>query len=736
MKKFLIIIFTFVALLPVAVLAQADFNPQLIISDAEMFDYKGWMISDIQKFLEDRGSYLATYQTEDINGNMRTAAGIIYDASQTYQVNPKYLLVTLQKEQSLITDDAPAQKQLDWATGFAVCDNCDRLDPKVAKHKGFAKQVDDSAGIMRWYYDNKDNNPIIKKKDSILSIDDTEVVPQSWATAFLYTYTPHLHGNQNFWRIWQTWFTQNYPDGTLVKLSDSTSTDIWIIQNGMKRRFKNQSVLISRADPKMVVTVPQSELDNYKTGSDISLPNYSILRTETGQYYLIDYDTARPFASEETVRKLGFQPDETIDVSSTDLADYTIGPAITVSSTAPTGVIYQITDYNNSYFLLKDNNFYPITDKNLLTTNYKNIPIEKHKKKDLALYPMVYDAPDIKDGLLVKGPDSELTYVIEKGKKRQIADSDTFDAMGYKKENIVTINVTTLIGIPEGDKIFLNGSLLSAKDKFLGDSEAIVKDNYGSKLPAYLVAEYPSGRILSGKNVDTKRTMASLTKLVTALAVLGEKYKPAQVITYSNKLYGVEGGNLVIKDGEKITAKDAFNTMLVGSANNTTRMLAQATGLSEKDFVSTMNKDLDTWGMDNTKAADVTGLDENNKSTSRDLLKIFIKAYKNTELKKIMEQSSYTFKEVLSKDNIKTHTIKNSNKLVEKTGRDYKILSSKTGYTVEAGSNLIMLIESKKDKKQYVVVTMGNPDYTNRFVEPDKIAQWIATQKLNLASIK
>ena len=736
MKKFLIVIFTFFALLPVAVLAQADFNPQLIISDAEMFDFKGWMISDIQKFLEDRGSYLATYQTEDINGNLRTAAGIIYDASQTYQVNPKYLLVTLQKEQSLITDDAPAQKQLDWAAGYAVCDSCDRLDPKVAKHKGFAKQVDDAASIMRWYYDNKDVNSIIKKKDSVLSIDDTEVTPQSWATAFLYTYTPHLHGNQNFWRIWQTWFTQNYPDGTLVKLSDSTSTDIWIIQNGMKRRFKNQSVLISRADPNMVVTVPQSEMDNYKTGSDISLPNYSILRTETGQYYLIDYDTIRPFASEETVRKLGFQPDETIDVSSTDLADYTVGPAITTSSTAPTGIVYQITDFNNAYFLLKDNNFYPITDKNLLTINYKNIPIEKHKKKDLALYPMVYDAPDIKDGLLFKGPDSDLVYVLEKGKKRQISDSDTFDAMGYKKENIVTINVATLIGIPEGEKIFLNGSLLSAKDKFLGDSEAIVKDNYGSKLPAYLVAEYPSGRILSGKNIDTKRTMASLTKLVTALTVLGEKYKPAQVITYSTKLYGVEGGNLIIKDGEKITAKDAFNAMLVGSANNTTRMLAQATGLAEKDFIKTMNTDLDTWGMDSTKVADVTGLDENNKSTSRDLLKIFVKAYKNSELKKIMEQSSYTFKEVLSKDKIKSHTIKNSNKLVEKPSGDYKILSSKTGYTVEAGSNLIMLIESKRDKKQYVIVTMGNPDYTNRFVEPDKIAKWISTQKLNLASVK
>ncbi|MCX6779734.1 MAG: serine hydrolase, partial [Candidatus Magasanikbacteria bacterium] len=619
MKKSLVILLSLIVFAPLMALAQADFNPQYIISDNEMFDYKGWTISDIQKFLEARGSYLANYQTEDLSGNLRTAAGIIYDSSQTNQVNPKYLLVTLQKEQSLITDDSPAQKQLDWATGYAVCDSCDRLDPKVAKHKGFAKQVDDAGSIMRWYYNNKDSNPIIKKKDITLNIDDTAVTPQSWATAFLYTYTPHLHGNQNFWRIWQTWFTQNYPDGTLVKSNEASSTDVWLLQNGTKRKFKNQAVLISRADPKFIVSVAPSELDNYKTGSDISLPNYSILRTELGQYYLIDFDAIRPFDSENTVRRLGFQPDETIDVSSSDLISYALGPSITVSSTAPTGVIYQIADLNNSYYLLKDNNFYPITDKNLLTTNYKNIQIEKHTKKDLALYPVVYDTPDIKDGLLLKETDSDTVYVIEKGKKRQLADSDTFDAMGYKKENVISVNIATLIGIPEGDKIFLNGSLLNAKEKFLGDSEAEIKDNYGSKLPEYLVAEYPSGRILSGKNIDTKRSIASLTKLITALTVLGEKYKPTQTITYSTNLYGVEGGNLAIKDGEKITAKDAFNAMLVGSANNTTRMLAQATGLTEKNFIAEMNKNLDTWGMDNSKVSDVTGLDPNNKSTSRDL---------------------------------------------------------------------------------------------------------------------
>jgi len=728
MKKLKFLPILALLFLPILVKAQADFNPHYIISDSEMFDSQSWKIEDIQKFLQARGSYLANYKTEDLNGNIRTAAGIIYDSSQTYGVNPKFILVTLQKEQSLITDDSPTQRQLDWATGFAVCDSCSKEDPKVQKHKGFAKQIDDAAGIVKYYNDNKDLG-FVKKKGATIFIDDTPVTPETWATAFLYTYTPHLHGNKNFWRIWETWFTQNYPNGTLVQASDASSTEIWLLQDGKKRKFKNMSVLISRADPKMIVSVPMSMINNYADGSEISLPNYSILKNENNQFYLLDYDALRPFDSEQTVRQLGYNPDEIIDVNSYDIKNYDLGPTISASSTAPAGVIYQITDLNNNYYLLKDNNFYPITDANLLKNNYKNIPIEKHKKQDLKKYTIIYENPIIKNGLLLKDSQTNTVYVIEDGKKRQIADNDSFTALGYKKENIVTVNTPTLLTIPDGEQLFVNASLLSSKDKFLGDSESEIKDLYNSKLPTYLVAEYPSGRIITGKNVDDKKIIASLTKLITALSVVSQKYKPEDVLVYDSAKDDIEGGNLNIKNGEKIKVKDAFNTMLVGSANNMARLLARYESTTETDFIKLMNRNLDTWGMDNTEVYDATGLNEKNVSTARDLLKIFVKAQKDTTIKTSIGLSSYTFNEVLSKDKTKNHVIKNTNKLVEKTGKNYKILASKTGYTEEAGSNLIMLIEGIKDKKQYVIITLGDPDYANRFVEPDKIAEWLLKQK-------
>ena len=90
----------------------------------------------------------------------------------------------------MITDDAPAQKQLDWAAGYGVCDSCGLDDPKIQKFKGFGKQVDNAAGIIRWYYTNTDKT-IIKQKDTPIRIDDEDVTPQNWATAF-YIPTPRI----------------------------------------------------------------------------------------------------------------------------------------------------------------------------------------------------------------------------------------------------------------------------------------------------------------------------------------------------------------------------------------------------------------------------------------------------------------------------------------------------------------------------------------------------------------
>lgn len=712
---------------PVVVLAQAQFDPQFIISDEEMQSTANWTATDIQKFLQEKGSYLATLATEDIDNQIKTAAEIIYGASQRYQINAKFLLVTLQKEQSLVTDDTPTQKQLDWATGYGVCDNCNLNSDNLLKYKGFGKQVDNAAGIIRWYYNNTDKS-FVKKKDQNTTIDDQIIIPQSWATAFLYTYTPHIHGNKNFWRIWNTWFTQIYPNGSLLR--SASSSEVWLVQNKVKRKFKNQAALLSRADPKMIVTVQETELSNYQTGQEISFPNYSILKNGA-DFYLLDYDSLRPFASEAVVKKIGYHPDEYIEISAADIAGYALGDIITTSTTAPRGLIYQITDLNNSYYLFKNNILYPIVDKNIIAINYKDLAIEKHKKNDIKNLP-VADLPlNFKDGTLLRVADSNNVYVMEDGKKRLIADMETFAALGYKRTNIISVSTLAAMNILNGEPIFINGNLISSRNKYLGDSAIKVDDIFGATAPAYLVAEYPSGRIISGKNIDKPRSAASLVKLLVAYEALNQDFNLAKNSIYSKAKNSAKGNALPLRNGAKIKNSDLFTAMLVGSTNNTARLIMQGSGLAEKTFVAKINQRLENWGADDTKITDVSGMDATNKSTPRNMLKIFTRILENPNIKNALAKAKFTFKELPGKAGAIKHTVTNSSQSMSTANKNYNILASKTGYTDESGAVTLMLIESKKPKKQYTVITMGEKN--TKTEEANKIAKWISTGSVKIA---
>jgi len=702
--------------------AEAEFNPDFIISDEQLQSVDGWAVSDIQTFLDGKNSYLANYRGENINGEIKTAAEMIYDAALTYQINPKFLLVTLQKEQSLITDITPTQRQIDWATGFAVCDGCSLSDPKVLKFKGFGKQVDGAAAIMRWYYDNKTTQPFIKKVGQTISISNQSVTPQSWATAFLYTYTPHLHGNANFWQIWNSWFAQFYPNGTIITNADNS--EYWVVNDGKKRRFKTKTALISRADPNTAVVMAEADINNYPNGPEITFANYSVLKAPSG-YYLIDYNFIRPFTSDSVVKALGYNPQEIIEVNENDLHGFTLGPAINSNNTSPQGEIYKISDLNDALYLYKDEILHPIIEANLIKSNFSGLKITVKQKKDIASLKISDQPVNFADGTLMQIKDNGKLYVMDNGKKRRISDEETFLAMGYKKENLIQISFITSLSIPEGEMIYVNNSLASSQTKYLGDSKTPVEDLCKSKLPSYLVAEYPSGKIISGKNIDEQKPAASLVKVMVALEAVNQKIDLEKTTTYNPTMHATIHDRLKLSTGEKVSNKDLLYSFLIAPINNAARMIAQATGLSESKFISSMNARLDGWGANKTTIFDTTGLSEKNLSSARDILKIFTNALANETIRESMGKTSYAFTELLTKDGVANHKISNFNNLMFDLKKNYEILASNTGYTDKSGAIMAALIESKKTKSQYIVITMGDTNYEDRFSEPNRLAEWV-----------
>lgn len=731
---------------PVLVLSQQattddDFNPNYLISDEEM-QFAGSMTrADIQAFLDDYDSYLADFRADDLDGTRRLASDIIYRAAQEYKINPKYLLVKLQKEQSLITTQSPTQKQLDGATGYGITDGCGWSCDSYTRNKGFGKQVDSAAGIIRWYYDRVNIEPWIKRPGQSVIIDGQLVVPENYATAFLYTYTPHIQGNKNFWTLWNKWFGQVFPDGTLAR--GYTDANVYLIQDGEKRKIKSMAVLMTRFDPKMIIKIPDSELNNIPDGTQIALPNYSILKQGT-KYYLVDFDTIRPFENYDVIKSLGYHPDEIIEVNSTDIQGYHIGIIIKTGTYNPTGRLVRTIETKKLYYL-KENKYYPITDEQIAKINFPNLSEENINIAEIQNYVMG-EITKFKNGTLIGITGSNKIYVIENNKKRHIASEAVYNAYGWDWNNIVWTDQVTGINHPTGQPIYLPSRLANSVTNNIvvateletsdtieenGKMYAITEDKskhigptYTTNMNTYLVADYATKEILAGKNIDTVRPAASLTKVLTAYRLMKEGLSLSKSTTYEPSDHKAVYHSFRIAEGERILNQHLFYALLISSLNTPARMLVDGVQENEDVFIKGMNDQLKEWGLTKSKFVDPYGYDLNNQTTAREYLTIYTNSERNKEVRDTLSMKSYNYNELTDLDGKANHYDYHSNELVNTAGLPFKIISSKTGYLDEAGSCLTMLIERPKDGRKFVIITLGNPDYNNRFQEPKELATW------------
>lgn len=165
-----------------------------------------------------------------VSSGTKTAAQIIYDVALACGVNPKVLIVLLQKEQSLVTDDWPWPVQYDKATGYG-CPDTAPCDPEFA---GFFNQVWYAARQFQRYAKQPQNFNYRGGTTSFVQYNPnsgcggSNVYMQNQATAGLYNYTPYqpnqaalnnlygsgdscsAYGNRNFWRLYIDWFGSTF----------------------------------------------------------------------------------------------------------------------------------------------------------------------------------------------------------------------------------------------------------------------------------------------------------------------------------------------------------------------------------------------------------------------------------------------------------------------------------------------------------------------------------------------
>lgn len=463
-----------------------NFDPNLIISDEEMLNYNSMTLMEIQIFLESKNSFLASYETKNAYGTKKTAAEIIYEAAtanyrcpdhvdlsenpgeemiellcdKITTVNPRFLMILIQKESSLIENPNPSQKRLDEATGYG-CPDSGGCNPRW---KGFGKQVN-SAALQFLAYMEKPNRYPYRQGNAYIFNNDRGtiynqplmVTPANRATAALYNYTPHVfNGNYNVWRLYQRYFPEGvltqiarYPNGSLLQVKDQPG--VWLIQDGQKRPFHSWGALTSRYNPNRIITIDESELDAYFKGAPLKYPNYSLLRSPQGDIYLIVDDEKRKFATDEIFKHFGFHPDEIIDTSSVDLGYYQDGKSITTQSTHITGALMQ-DPRSGGVFYVYDGKKFPINDRVVLDKKYPEMSIYKATVKQLESYetkePVLFP-----DGTLLKSRTVSAVYLIADGQKRPFITGKVFEDLGYKWENIIEVSPQHLYLYPFGETV-------------------------------------------------------------------------------------------------------------------------------------------------------------------------------------------------------------------------------------------------------------------------------------------
>lgn len=179
-----------------------------LVSDDAFFDGGALDAAALQRFLEDTVYGKRSFLADWVGDDGRTFARALRDEAEHAGINPLVLLVTLQKESSLISRSVkPAKSKLDWALG---CGCPDHQGCSTA-FRGLTKQLRCAAELLRDAKRALDSgDPTVSGRhpgQTIKTLDKVSLRLANKATTILYTYTPWVlkgkGGNWLFWNIWR-----------------------------------------------------------------------------------------------------------------------------------------------------------------------------------------------------------------------------------------------------------------------------------------------------------------------------------------------------------------------------------------------------------------------------------------------------------------------------------------------------------------------------------------------------
>lgn len=232
--------------------------------------------------------------------------------------------------------------------------------------------------------------------------------------------------------------------------------------------------------------------------------------------------------------------------------------------------------------------------------------------------------------------------------------------------------------------------------------------------PSAIVIDALSGRVLYEKDGYSKRKIASLTKIMTAIVTV-ENVKLDEVVTVKTGAGSIGGSTIGVKKGDEITVKALMYGMLMESGNDCAYALAEYVGGSIENFGVMMTEKAKEIGAKESSFKNPHGLDvEGHYSTAYDMALITRYALNNKVINEIVGTDAVTIQFGKS-----VKTFSNTNRLL----RTYSLADGvKTGFT--NGANRCLIASATRGELRVISVVLGAVTTDIRFSDSKTLLEY------------
>jgi len=246
---------------------------------------------------------------------------------------------------------------------------------------------------------------------------------------------------------------------------------------------------------------------------------------------------------------------------------------------------------------------------------------------------------------------------------------------------------------------------------------------------AAIIYDPDTNEILWEENAQTQRSIASITKVMTATVFLENNPDLSQPVTVARgDVFQASTTHLHAND--KVTTDDLLHLLLIASDNAAARALARVSPQGSEGFIRRMNEKASELGLETTHYADPSGLLSENVSSAYDMARLITHASQDERISSIMRTNEYT----VYSGGKRPITFRSTNHLLR--GGDVDVRAGKTGFITKAGYCLATVLRLPQSTHDVAVVVFGARSNAGRFMESRNLFNWATAKASTLFAAK